>query len=189
MKAVKRLLIFICASALTASAFADVYSTAIQRAKDVANQNNARQGITPPAPAAPQNTAPPPPPDPVLTATLQNIASLQGDFTGLETDPARKQPLVNDLNAAALGTHPSKSSVSKLADDLAAGLAGKHLSSEQLKKLAQNLHAIANSSHLSQIQEQTIVDEVQKILQGAGVSPDDAAKIAKDVKAIATETK
>ena len=184
----KRRFAFLCAAVLALPAFADVYSSALQRARDLKNQNNASQGVTPPG-APPQNTPPPPPPDPVLTATLQNIARLQTDLALLETDPGRKQPLINDLNAAAQGAHPTAASVSKLADVLASVLGGKHFSQDQLKKLAQYLHASFNGSHLSQIQQQTIFDDMQKILQGGGVAADDATKAIEGAKAVVAETK
>ena len=184
----KRLFALFCAWALAAPAFADVYSSALQHAKDVANQNNARQGITPPT-GSPTAPPPAPPPDPVLTATLQNIARLQADLTALQTDPVRKQPLVNDLNAAAQGAHPSDGSVTKLADALATVLGGKHFSQDQLKKLAAYLHASFNGSHLSQIQQQSIFDDMQKILQSGGATVDDATKAVNGAKAVVAETK
>ena len=65
---------------------ADVYSAAIRQAKDVtANASNSRQD-NPPPPTQPPSAPPAqnnPPPDPVLAATLQNIASLRADFDAL----------------------------------------------------------------------------------------------------------
>jgi hypothetical protein len=158
-----------------------------QRALQLNQQNNARQGVPPPA--APQ-TSPPPAakPDPVLAATLQNIANLQRDLTDLQNDPARKQPLINDLTAAAQSARPSNRALAKLAADLATALQGKHLSPEQLKKLAQNSHALCNSSHLSEKQRQTIFEEVQKILRDGGVPAEVAANVVNDFKTLAAET-
>ena len=63
------------------------------------------------------------------------------------------------------------------------------MSEDRLKKLAQYLHAIFNSSHLSQTQQQTVFDAMRKILQDGGVSPEDAATVVTDAKAVAAETK
>jgi hypothetical protein len=173
--------------AVSAAGQSGVAEQARQRAVRLNEQNNVRQGVS--APAVPQTNLPPVTrPDPVLAATLQNIANLQRDLAGLQTDPARKQPLLNDLAAAALGTRPSNRALAKLAADLATALQGKHLSPDQLKKLAQNTRAICNSSHLSEKQRQTIFEEVQRILQDGGVPADDAAKVANDFKTIAAET-
>src|SRR6516165_7824177 len=145
MKRFRRLAATLSLVLAAAPAQADVYSTALQKARNVADQNNARQGITgQPAPPPP---APTPAPDPVLAATLQNITNLQADLAMLQTDPGRKQPLINDLNAAASGQRPSNESVSHVADDLAILLSGKTLPPDQLRKLAQALHAFCNSSH------------------------------------------
>jgi hypothetical protein len=160
-----------------------------QRAKQLNEQNNIRQGLAAPAPPAQPHPPAATPPDPVLAATLQNIANLQREFSSLQTNSATKQPLINDLIAAAQSTRPSNRSVSKLVDDLATGFRGKHFSREQLHKLAQNTRAVFNSSHLSKRQETLILDEVQRILQDGGASSDDAARIVNDFKLIAAETK
>jgi len=175
---------------VTVSGRADVYSSALQKARNVADQNNARQGITgqpapPPPPAAAQ-------PDPVLAATLQNITNLQADLAMLQTDPGRKQPLINDLNAAAAGQRPSNESVSRLVDDLAPVLSGKTLPPDQLRKIAQALHAFCNSSHLSEAQQRTLLTDTAKNLQAPGSTPADDPRLAKleaDLRAIIAATK
>jgi hypothetical protein len=161
-----------------------------QRAVELNRQNNARQGVTPQAQPQPTPAPAPPPaaPNPALTATLQNITNLQRDLTDLQADPARKQPLINDLTAAAQGARPSDRALARLAADLATALQGKHLAPEQLKKLAQNAHAICNSSHLSEKQRQTIFEEVQKILRDGGAPADDVTKVVDGMKTIATAT-
>jgi len=160
----------------------------LKRAERLNNQNNARQGLSAPGSASQPNPAPAQP-DPFLAATLQNIAKLQTDLAGLETDPGRKQPSINDLTAAAQSGRASEKSVTKLAADLAGALSGKHLSEDRLKKLAQYLHAIFNSSHLSPTQQQTVFDAMRKTLQDGGVSPEVAATVVTDAKAVAAETK
>ena len=177
---------------------ADVYSSAIQRAKNVtANASNTRQDNPPastqPSPALPaQNN---PPPDPVLEATRQNTAALRADFDALgdradtNSAAAQKPSLMSNLTAAASGRKPSAASISKLADDLITTVAGNEKLRPQHQKLAQEVHAIFNSSHLSPAQQEKIFANVQTLLQNGGVPPDDAANVVNDIKTIATETK
>ena len=192
----KRLILLACASALAATTFAgDPMTIARQRAKDVSSQAPAREnqainanlGTPQPQPAAPPNTAPQP--NPALAAMQLNVANIAKDLEALQADPLKKQPLINDLGAAAQGTNPSKASVSKLTDDLASALGGKNLSPEQRTKIAQSLRAFFNSSHVSPAQQRTLLDDLSKLFPSAGVSADDTTKIVNDFKAIAAETK
>jgi hypothetical protein len=193
----KTFIAFSCALCVANSVLAGPNEAAIRQAKDVsAKVTRADQGNPPstvPSPAAPPQTNPQP--DPVLEATLRNIANLRADFAALgnlaatNSAATQKQLLMNDLATAAQGAKPSPVSVSKLADDLATATAGKEKSGASQQKLAQDVHAIFNSSHLSPAQQQMIFDDVQKILQGGGASPDDATNVVNDIKTIAAETK
>ena len=188
----KMLVAFFGALLLVGAAQAQgAYNIAKQQAKNAAaREAQNQQAINPTPPPAPA-TPPPaqPQPNPVLEATLKNIANLRFDFQKLDSSPTNKQPLINDLTAAAQGAKASPASVSKLAEDLAAAIAGNKKLANQHQKLAQNLHAIFNSSHLSPSQQQMIFDGVQKILLDGGVSSDDTAKVVSSLKTIANETK
>jgi hypothetical protein len=185
-----------CALFIGNSVLADPYSEAIRQAKNVsANETAAnRQLLDNPAPAPPQNN-PNPPADPVLQATLQNIASLRNDFAAIGNAadgaslPAQKQSLTNDLAVAAQGAKAQPASISKLADDLTTAIAGKEKFRVPQPKLAQFVHAIFNSSHLTTAEQQMIFDGVQKILTDGGALPDDATNVVNDIKTIASETK
>ena len=151
-----------------------------QRAKAIAAQNNASQGVAPAAPGQPAGqppAAPAAPMDPVLAATLQNISSLQNDVALLKSDPSRKAQLTDDLTNAAQGTKPLKSSVAKLADSLAAAVAGKSFSQIQQRKLAQDMHAVFNGAHLSQNRLQMVLDDVEKLLRSVETPPDEIANV------------
>jgi hypothetical protein len=191
---------FFCLLFVANGVRADVYSAAIRQAKNVtANASNTRQDNDNPPPPARPPPAPPsqhnPPPDPVLEATRQNIAALHVDFDAFgdradtNSAAAQKPSLMSHLTAAASGTKPSPTSISKLADDLMTALAGNEKLRQQHLKLAQDVHAIFNSSHLSPAQQQKIFADVQTLLQNGGVAPDDATNIVNDIKTIATETK
>lgn len=187
-----------CVLFLAHAAVADPYSSAIQQAKRVANQETAanqrllnnEQPVATPAQANPAQ-----PVDPVLQATLQNIQNLQNDFSALASltntvsIQNEKQGLTNDLATAAFGNKPSQPSLAKLGDDLAAVIVGNEKLRPQHLKLAQSFHAIFNSAHLSPAQQQAIFSDVQRILVGGGVTADDAANVVNDIKTIASETK
>ncbi|HEY3931964.1 MAG TPA: hypothetical protein VGM58_06290 [Verrucomicrobiae bacterium] len=166
------------------------YSIATQQARRAGDQSAAAsQGNAPhstqPAPPA-QNS---PPMDPVLAATLQNIANLRSDFDGLKINVAPDRSFTNDLASAAKETKASTASVSKLADDLQAAIAGNDKLRPKHQKLAQDIHAIFNGAHLSSEQEQMVYDDVQKILQDGGTPDDVTANLLDDIKEIAKETK
>ena len=185
----KKLILFTCVSAFTASVWAgDPMAIAKQRARETSSAVSASQPV--PSHAQPsQPSAAPAPPNPALVAMQLNVSNLAADLATLQTDPTKKQPLINDLNLAAQGTSPSKDSVGKLAGDFSTALTGKSLSPEQRTKLAQYLRAVSNSSHLAPAQQRTVLDDVQKILQAGGISPDDTARLVADFKTLATETK
>ncbi len=179
------------------SLLADPYSAAIRQAKDVsAKVTKADQGNQPsPAPSSPASSQANPQTDPVLAATLRNVANLHADFSALgklaptNSTATQKQLLLNDLATAAQGAKPSPASVSKLTDDLVTASAGKVKTDTTQQTLAQYVHAIFNSSYLSPAQQQMIFDNVQKTLQSGGASPEDATNVVNDIKTIATETK
>jgi hypothetical protein len=187
----KTLVALFCLLFVANGVLADVYSAAIQRAKNVATNASNPQQDNPPPPTQPQ----PAPPDPVLEATLQNIAGLRADFDAIgdradtNSASAQKPSLMGHLTAAASGAKPAEASISKLAADLMTALAGNDKLRPQHQKLAQYVHAIFNSSHLTPAQQENIFADVQTVLQNGGVPPDDAATIVNDIKTIATETK
>ena len=186
-----------CAVGVAGSLLAGPNEAAMRQARDVsAKVTSAEQG-NPPA-TAPARPAPPqanPQPDPVLAATLRNIANLRADFsalgnlTGTNSADTQKQLLLNDLATAAQGPKPSPASISRLADDLVSATAGKVKAEAAQQKLAQDIHAIFNSSHLSPAQQQTIFDSARKTLQSGGAAPEAATNVVDDIKTIAQETR
>lgn len=177
---------------MAGAAQADPYSIAKRQAITAANAGSGQEAPPQATPPPPQNN---PPPNPVLQATLQNIADLKNDFaviagaTGTNALTAVKSSLMTHLAAAAQGAKASQASTSKLADDLSAAMAGNDKLRAQLPKLAQFAHASFNGSQITDAQQKMIFDGVQKILTGAGVPPDGAAGVVEDLKAIAIETK
>ncbi len=207
MKFMKTFVVLVCVIWVADAALADPYSMAIQQAKRVSNQNNAeQQAISQPAPATP-TPAPastpaatpetPAAPNPALEATLKNISNLGADLaafcnstnTGADAVPARRDALVNDLNAAAATQKPVAESVQKLADDLINATSGHPKLMSQGSRLGRDLHAVFNSSHLTTSQQYSIVDDVQKILIENGAASVDTSKVLEDLKTIELETK
>ncbi len=186
-----------CALFIANGVLADPYSAAIQQAKRVsARETAANQRLMDnPPPAAPPQNNQNAPADPVLQATLQNIANLRNDFSAIGNAAAgtsltvEKQTLTNDLAIAAQGVKPQPASISKLADDLMTAISGKEKLRAPQPKLAQFTHAIFNSAHLTTAQQQTFFTGVQKILTDGGASADEAANVVNDLKTIASETK
>jgi hypothetical protein len=191
----KAFVAFLCALFVAGMAPADPYSMAIQQARNVANQNNAQQGVEPQPPPRPPSAPQTPPVDPMLEATIQNVSSLHADFaaindsTNLDSSADQKLSLLNNLAAAAQGSKPPAASIKKLANDLIEAMTGKQKMRAQQQKLAQEIHAIFNSSHLSAAQQQTIFGDVEKNLEDGGAAPDDAGNVVADLKTITTETK
>lgn len=185
----KRLVAFSCLVTLAGPALAgDPMAIARDRAKETSQAVSAGQ----PAPSHAQPAQPnavSTPPSPALLALQQNVASLASDLAALQSDASKKQPLLNDLNAAAQGTSPSKTSVDKLVTDLSSALAGKKLPTESCAKLAQYLRAFFNSSHVAPAQQRTILEDLAKILSAGGVAAEDSTRIVADFKTIAAEVK
>jgi hypothetical protein len=158
-----------------------------QRAKDLSNQNNVRQGVPPPV-QAPPNTAQTAPPAVAMTP----MGKLQTDLAAIKLNspatPAQKQQLARDLMALAQGPKkPSSGAANKLAEDMSAALSQKALSEGVRSRLVQDLNGALNPGNLQPTQMQDILSDVQAVFQTAGVSRKEAVAIGDDVKAIAGE--
>ena len=193
----KTLAAFFLMAALAAHAQIGAFNISKERARRANESNNAEQqriANETKDPARPNASAPAPPPaDPVLAATLKNIADLSADFTALNNftgekiDATQKAALLNDLSAAALGKKPASASVQKLAGHLITASSCKKNPAAQ--KLARNVRALFNSSHLTAAQQTSLLDEVKKNLTTAGASAEDANNVFDDLKGIVDETK
>ena len=168
-----------------------------QRAKELRDQNNVRQGVAPPTP--PARPAPPatpatpvPPAATVANPRQQSIARLQADLVAIQVKAGAatevKQRFARDLLAASQGpTKPSGQAVTRFVDNLAAVLAGKTLATEELARLAQDLNAVFDCANLPTSQVQAILGDVQAILQVSGVRRQDAVNLVTDLRLIASE--
>src|SRR5713226_3024118 len=136
-----KLILIASGSLLALNAFAAGSEAIIkQRAKELSNQNNVRQGVPSPAqPQPPANQTTPPP------VTLTPMAKLQTDVSAIKPNsqvtPAQKQQLARSLMALAQGPKkPSSGAVNKLAEDMSAALSQKALSEGTRSRLVQDLN-------------------------------------------------
>src|SRR5258706_12443049 len=185
----KSTLLVVAGVALAANCFAGSETIIRERAKELRDQNNVRQGVTPPsAPPAPATT--PANPSQTLTPQQTILVRLQSDMGAIKAAPTddQKQKLARDLSATAMGTaKPTQASISKLADSLATALGEKTLTPEARGRLLQDLHGALNGASLPPTQMDAIVSDTQAIFQTAGVSRASAAAVAADLKKAAAE--
>jgi len=171
-------------SLIAAGAFAQGSDIIIrERAKELRNQNNVRQGVPPPTQPAQPNAASTPAPQP------QSLVQLQTDLAAIKADSPvtaqQKQKLAGDLIAAAQGAKPSAAAVTKLAEDLSAAFATKPLSAAARARLAQELDAVLNPGKYPQANMPGIFADIQAVFQENGLERKRAVAIADDVKALA----
>jgi hypothetical protein len=161
-----------------------------QRAKELVNQNNVRQGIAAPVP-------PPPPPStaaPAAPTQSPALARLKADLAAIKTGdavtPQQKQRLATDLTAVAAGAaKPSAATASQWAEDVSAGFVQKSLSSASLTRFVQEIDAVLNPAKYPLAKMDAIFTDVQAIFQDNGLLRGKAAKIADDMRALGGEVK
>jgi|ERR1051325_1755067 hypothetical protein len=165
-----------------------------QRAKELSNQNNVRQGVAPPTqptqPAASQ-TASAPPANPQQQQALTRLkADLAAIKANSQITSEQKQKIANDLIAATIGAaKPSTASAAILAEDLAAAFAEKPLSSASRDRLVLELDAVLNPSKYPQAKMDAIFTDIQAIFQENGAARKNSVKISEEVKVLAAEVK
>jgi hypothetical protein len=174
----------------SACVYADPAVIIRERAKELSNQNNVRQGVassadTQPAQPAVANVAPAGPTlSPSLLRFNTELASIHADTL---VTSEQKQKLAQDLILSAQGPKPSLVSASKLASDLSNAFAEKPLSSTSRARFVQELDAVLNPGKYPQAKLDGIIRDVQAIFQDNGLARMKAVAIADDVKTIAAE--
>lgn len=165
-----------------------------QRALELRNQNNVRQGVTAPsAPAQPAQPAPTPATSAAPTPIQQSKAKLRADLTAIKANSPvtaeQKQQITRDLMALAQGgTKPSLATAANLANSLSAAFAQKPLADKDCNRLLSDLAAVLNPARIQPAQMQAIYADIQAIFQANGMVRKDAVKLVDQVKAIAVET-
>jgi hypothetical protein len=159
-----------------------------QRAKELSNQNNVRQGVPPPTqpPTAPGTGPTTPAPQPTALGRLQ--LELGAVAVNSTVTSEQKQQISRDLIASAQGANkPSSTTAGNLAASLTTALTEAALPPADRSRLIQDLNAVLNGAGLSASRMQDLTDDVQAIFQKNGLSRTKAVGIANDVKAIAAE--
>jgi len=165
-----------------------------RRAKELNNQNNVRQGVTPPSqpPAKPATPTANATPGPVTTAQ-QGTAKLQADLAAIKVGSPvtqdQKTQFMKDIAVTARATKPSLPTVTKFVNELTAALADKALGSAEQARLAQNIEAVLNSAAMPAAQFDAIIADVQAILQVGDVKRAAAVAVANDLKAVGQEVR
>jgi hypothetical protein len=164
-----------------------------QRAKNLANANNAEQGAPPAGPpVAPPSAPPAPPPSPAEQEIKRNVDKLEADLTaiksGVDVSDDQKQTLRDDLDTLARASvKPSKASLSKLTDDISAALSATNTSPRERGQLAQAVNVVVNSSMTTPPQAQSFVVVAETALRSGGVDDTGVQTISDDLKAILAE--
>lgn len=193
------LILIVAAALLTPSALGQGAQGAQikQRAKELVNQNNVRQGVPPPVPPPPRPAGVPTPGAPAapnaVNLQAQNISKIKADLAGLKPGSPvtleQKQQLIKDLAVAARTTKPSLPAVTRFVDSLSAALAANSMAAPEQERLAQNLNSVFNSKPLPAAQYEAVIADVQAILQVAGVKRNVAESIAGDLKSVGAEVR
>ena len=166
-----------------------------QRAKEIRDQNNVRQGVTPPGQATPPSQPSAPSassaPSPLLQ---QNLAKVRADLAAFKPNspvtPQQKLQLKNDLLASAQGAgKPSSATISVLADSLSAAFTQSAFPDKDRDRLVSRLAAVLNPANIQSAQMEAIYADVQAIFQANGLARKDAVKIADQVRAVGAETR
>ncbi len=162
------------------------YAIIKQRAKELVNQNNVRQGVTPPtqspAPSAPGAAA-----APSLSAGATALQTDLANLTaGTPATTAQKQKLTRDVMAMT-ASKMSSEVAAKFVDDVVSACALSPLSSASRVRLARDVEAILNPSKYPLAKPDGIYADIQAIFQDAGVKRNSAVAVADDVKAISVD--
>jgi hypothetical protein len=159
-----------------------------ERAKELRDQNNVRQGVESPAQPSQPASIPNAPAGPTLSPALlrfnTDIASIRADS---QVTPDQKQKLAQELVAGAQGARPSLAAATKLAADVSAAFAEKPLSATSRARFIQELDAMFNPGKYPQAKPDRILSDIQAIFQENGLARIKAIAISEDVKAIASE--
>jgi hypothetical protein len=168
-----------------------------QRAKDLRDQNNARQGVpsSRPVPATPAQPQPVYVPSTPQTATPQQqrasrLQSSLAPFTPSAQSSAQgRQQLARDLISVAATTKPSSAVAGKAADALAAALHERLLSTATRKRLVQNLEGILNPGSAADFKVNAFIADISALFTSNGVSKEKIATLDSALKALAAETR
>ncbi len=161
-----------------------------ERAKQLRDENNARQGA-PPAPRPPPPPAGGPAAAPAPPAISTTLVKFQTDLAGIKPGaPAsteQKQALATSLREAAGFGKPSEQTAAKFIDDVTEACANKTLPAASRARLATELDAVLNPGKYPQAKLEGIYSDIQTMFQDIGVERIKANAIVEDVKTMSAE--
>jgi len=171
------------------SVFAGPETIVRERAKELSNQNNVRQGVAPPTQAPqPAPTATPGAPAPQAPPKSQAVSQFEADLGAIKANdpvtPAIKQKLATDIIAIAEVTKPSQTAAAKLAEDLATAASAKPLEAKYRSRLAMELDAILNPAKYPKSNPSGIYSDIKATFQANNPDRKLAVAIADDVKGL-----
>jgi hypothetical protein len=173
---------------VTSGALARQANIIKERAKELNNQNNVRQGVAPPTQAVNPASGTPVPAPPKVSASLVKFQTdLAAISAGSTVTAAQKQQLASDLIAGAQGAKPSLAMATRLADGVSAAAVEKPLSEANRSRLVRELDAVLNPGKYPQAKLDGIYNDVQAIFQDNGLNRTKASAISDSVKAISGE--
>jgi hypothetical protein len=159
-----------------------------ERAKELSNQNNVRQGIAPPTQSQPTPGTAPGTPAPQAPPKSQAVSQFETDLGSIKANdpvtPVIKKKLADDILAIAEGTKPSPASAAKLAEDLAMAASAKPLDPKYRSRLGMELDAILNPAKYPKSNPSGIYSDIQATFQTNGSDRQKAVVIADDVKGL-----
>lgn len=178
-----------------------------QRARELSDQNNARQGVPPRPPSGPVRPAAPGAPGaPAVTAPAAAQPAVASpevlrkyDLNNLKTDIASMKPgtqpgaaqlerMTRNLGTASRGAaKPSAKALGALTSDLAKVLPQTDLPVSSQAQVAEDLVAILNCGAIPSSQAQGIIARIESDLSRGGASRRAAATVGDDLRAIADE--
>jgi hypothetical protein len=172
-----------------------------QRARELSEQNNARQDITPNTPSAPARPAAPPaqpagPPQPMVASPevlrQYDINNLKNDVAAMEPGTEVKQEqsdrFTQHLKIAARGAvKPSDKTIAQLSRNLASAFAEARLTEANHAQIAEDLVNVLNCGGVPAADTQKRITSVQAALQRGGVERKLAVAVANDLKLAAAE--
>ena len=176
---------------LSVRSYADPAVIIRERAKELSNENNVRQGVAPPTqPTAPAMANPNVPAGPTLSPAIMRYST---ELSAVKADAVvtadKSQKFAQQLMAAAQGTKPSLASTTKLATDVSAAFSEKPLSATSRARFVQELDAVLNPGKYPQARPEKIIEDIQAIFQENGLPRMKALAIANDVQKVAAEVR
>jgi len=181
------LVIVLWATVFSAFGSADVIIR--ERAKELRNQSNVRQGVPPPTqpaqPAAPGSGPAAPAQSPAVSRLSADLAAFQANAV---PTPAQKQRLAQSFSLLGSRTN-TLAAASKLAESVAAASAEKPLSPTSRARFVQDMDALLNPGKYPQAKPDGIYADIQAIFQENGLQRTRAVAIVNEVKGLVAETR